>query len=146
MGAGVARGLARFALCAQGMTIPVAIQDTPTMCPHDAQPLPSAPDPGDLPFRAHWDGDCLVIAVAADFAASTRLLSDDGQRWLDEHPTCAIRVDLAAVTHLTSPLAAWLGRLSASGRPVALRDVSRRVLVQLNLLGLGKILNLEDDR
>ena len=115
------------------------------MRPHDAKLQPSAPDPGDLPFRARWDGDCLAIAVTADIAGSTRLLSDEGQRWLDDHPTSAIRVDLSAVTHLSSPLAAWLGQLSASGRQVALRDVNRRVLVQLNLLGLGKILTVEDE-
>jgi anti-anti-sigma regulatory factor len=137
--------LARFALLDPAMTFPVAIQDTPTMCPHDPPHHPSTPDPGDLPFSAQWDGDSLSIAVAADFAASTRLLSDEGHRWLDEHPTCSIRVDLSAVTHLSSPLAAWLGRLSASGRPVALCGVNRRVLVQLNLLGLGKILTIEDE-
>jgi hypothetical protein len=127
------------------MTIFVAIQDTPTMCPPAAQSQPAAPDPGDLPFRAHWDGACLVIAVEADFADSTRLLSEGSQRWLDEHPTCAIRVDLSAITHLSSPLAAWLGRLSVSGRPVAVRGINRRVLVQVNLLGLGKIIAIEDE-
>src|SRR5271167_103984 len=98
------------------MSSPVAIQDTPTMCPHADPSQPAAPDPGDLPFSARWDGDCLDITVAADFALSTRLLSGEGHRWLDAQRSCAIRVDLSAITHLSSPLAAWLGTLSASGR------------------------------
>jgi anti-anti-sigma regulatory factor len=116
-----------------------------TMRPHEAPHHDAAPDPGDLPFSAQWDGDCLDIKVAAHVAHATRLLTADGHRWLDAHPTAELRVDLSAVTHLSSPLAAWLGTLSASGRTVVLRGVDRRVLVQLNLLGLGRILTFADE-
>lgn len=98
---------------------------------------------GAMPISAMLQGECLEITLRADAERCGSLLAEGGHRWLECIGATCIRVDLALIANLSSPLAAWLGTVTAFGLPVTLSGASRRVTVQLQLLGLGKICHLE---
>jgi len=98
---------------------------------------------GALPIRVVLDAECICITVTGDAERAGSLLAEGSHRWLERIPATDIRVDLSDIPHLTSPIAAWLGTLTSLGLPVTVVGSSRRVEVQLRLLGLGKICTIE---